>query len=282
MKMIPLRAAVLFAGTLFGSLEVRADVVEQSVPVTFSNAGSEPSGSGMTTVVNDGVFKGTFQPFDTSRGTLVSCTVSFSATVNFAGTADSSANEAGRIEATLGGTFLIDERTFNGTGNGIEPVTAPPGDAISATLQVEPFFFVFRTGEAGMSYDPAILDTFLGQQDFAFEFRPSGNMVSYTNILALAISGNGVLNVTYEYEPATPPVPPEVTGMVRQPASGDVTLKWKSAAGARYAVDASADLTAWSEVAAGVEAGAGSETTWTETNIPAGTARRFYKVRRIN
>ena len=60
-----------------------------------------------------------------------------------------------------------------------------------------------------------------------------------------------------------------------------VTLKWNSAGGKTYGVDRSFNLESandWDELADGVESG-GAETSFTDSAIPAGTPRAFYRVR---
>jgi hypothetical protein len=259
----------------------RAASLEQSAPFAFSNAGQLISGTGSSPLVDNTIFKGSFTPFNAALGTLTACTVTFSATTQIAGTADPLAAEDGSLSATLGGSFYLNDVAFNGTGNGLPPVTAPPGAPLATTLVLDGFSYTFRPEEAGQSYNPAILQFLTGQEAFPLEFRPSGNTVTYDNAVDLAISVNGVLRLTYEYTPATTPA--EITALVRQSDTGDVTLTWASTGGSRYAVDASTDLDAWSEVAPDVAATAeGSETSWTETGIPATPGRRFYRVRKTN
>jgi hypothetical protein len=277
MKRISSRYLLFLISLAAGAQTVRAATQEQSAAVTYSNAGHLLSGSGSGLLVEGNVFTGTFAPFDPALGTLTACTVTFSATTDLAGTADPLAGADGSLGATLGGTFYLDGRAFNGTGNVLQPVTAAPGTPLAGTLGLDGFTYTFRPESAGQSYDPAILQSLTGQQAFAFEFRPTANVVNYTNAVDLAISGNGLLKLTYEYEPA-----PVITGLVRQTGSGDVTLTWTSAAGSRYAVEATANLNAWSTIAADVAAAPGSETSWTETAIPAASGRRFYRVRKLN
>jgi hypothetical protein len=280
MKKIPSRCGLILICLVAGSQAALAATQEQSATVTFNNAGHLISGSGSGPLVDGTLFTGTFTPFDAALGTLTACTVTFSATTNLSGTADAQAGADGSLGATLGGTFYLDTHAFNGTGNVLEPVTAAPGNPLAGTLVLDGFSYAFRPENAGLTYDPALLQIITGQQAFVYEFRPTANVVNYTNAVDLAISVNGVLKLTYEYEPA--PAPPVITGLVRQTGTGDVTLTWTSASGSRYAVEASANLNAWSTVAADVAAAAGGETSWTETGIPATPGQRFYRVRKTN
>ncbi len=280
MKKIPSRFGLVLVSLLAGAQVARAAVQEQSAAFTYSNAGQLLSGSGTGPLVDSTLFNGSFTPFNPALGTLTACTVTFSATANLSGTVDPLAGADGSLSGSLGGSFYLDGRAFNGTGNGLAPVTAAPGTPLAGTLVVDGFSYTFLPDKAGQLYDPAILQSLTGQVPFPLEFRPSGNTVTYTNAVDLAISVNGVLHLTYEYTPA--PAAPAITGLVKQAGTGDVTLTWTSASGSHYAVDVTTDLQTWSEVAADVTAAAGSETSWTESSIPATPGLRFYRVRRKN
>jgi hypothetical protein len=279
MKQIPTPGSSLLICLVLGSQGARAAVQEQSAPFTYNNAGHLISGTGAGQLMDGAVSQGTFTPFNPALGTLTSCTVTFTATAEISGTADALAGMDGSVSATLGGSFFLDGRAFNGTGNGMAPVTAAPGSPLAATLVVDGFSYTFRPENAGQSYDPAILQSLTGSAAFPLEFRPSGNTVTYSNAVDLAVSVNGVLKLTYEYVPA--PVVPAITGLVRQTGNGNVTLTWTSAPDSHYAVETSTDLNTWSEVAPDITA-TGSETSWTETSIPASPGQRFYRVRKTN
>lgn len=280
MKKIPSLCGLFLIFLVAGLQEARAATQEQTAAVSWSNDRQRISGTGSVPLVGDGVFAGTFTPFNAALGTLTACTVTFTATTNLSGTADGAAKVDGSVDATLGGTFYLDDIAFNGTGKLLEPVTAAPGTPLAAALVLDVFSYTFRPENAGVTYNPAHLQSLTGQQAFVFEFRPTANMLNYSDVVDLTISMNGLLTLTYEYEPA--PAPPVITGLVRQSGTGDVTLTWTSAGGSRYAVEASANLNTWSIVAPDLAAAGGSETSWTETNIPATTGERFYRVRRKN
>jgi hypothetical protein len=80
----------------------------------------------------------------------------------------------------------------------------------------------------------------------------------------------------------TPFVPvgtPEFTDITVSNATGQVTIKWNSIAGATYKIDATSDLKTWNTLATGLASG-GAETTYTETLPAQRPATRFYRVAR--
>jgi hypothetical protein len=74
------------------------------------------------------------------------------------------------------------------------------------------------------------------------------------------------------------PAAVQILSLSPNPAAGTVTLTFASSPGATYAIDASASLTSWTRIAPSVPAAAGPSTSFTESNLPPGTTRRFYRV----
>ncbi len=281
MKKILSPAYGVLMGLLLGAQAGFAATQEQSAVFTSNNEGQLITGTGTAPLVDPGLFTGTFVPFDATLGTLTSATVTFTATVDVSGTADPAAKTGGSLEVSFGGGFAVNGSTFNGTGGGFGPVTASAGDPLTGTLSLTGFTYSFLPEGAGVAYDPSIFGALTGSQAFSLGLNPSGNTLKYANAVDLGISANGVLKLTYEYVPATPA--PVITGLIRQTGTGEVTLTWTSTTGTRYAVEASTDLSSWSEVASNVEAAAeGTETSWSETAAPSAEGKRFYRIRRTN
>ncbi|MES2705244.1 MAG: LamG-like jellyroll fold domain-containing protein [Verrucomicrobiota bacterium] len=95
--------------------------------------------------------------------------------------------------------------------------------------------------------------------------------LSRSEIQSIMINGAG-----------TPPVSAgfEISSLVRGPAAGQVTLAWPSTAGAVYTVQRTADFSRWDDLTPNVTA-AGATAGFTDTTLPAGTSRVFYRVKRI-
>jgi hypothetical protein len=71
----------------------------------------------------------------------------------------------------------------------------------------------------------------------------------------------------------------QILSLVPEPAAGRATLTFASSPGASYTVEASAGLNNWTRLSSNVPS-AGATTSFTETGIPQGTLRRFYRVTR--
>ncbi|RYD30591.1 MAG: hypothetical protein EOP86_19665 [Verrucomicrobiaceae bacterium] len=81
----------------------------------------------------------------------------------------------------------------------------------------------------------------------------------------------------------TPPVTgPDfsITSLTRGPAEGQVTLTWDSAAASVYTVQRSEDLAKWDSLTPNITAG-GASSSFTDTTLPAGASRIFYRVKKL-
>ena len=71
-----------------------------------------------------------------------------------------------------------------------------------------------------------------------------------------------------------------MTSTVPAAPAGAVTVTWSSTAGAQYTVERSADLgaTAWTSLTTNLAA-TGASTSYTDSTLPANTARMFYRIK---
>ena len=81
------------------------------------------------------------------------------------------------------------------------------------------------------------------------------------------------------YQEGGGPQSVQILSLVPEPAAGRATLTFASSPGASYTVEASAALNSWTKLSSNVPS-AGATTSFTETGIPQGTLRRFYRVSR--
>ena len=76
----------------------------------------------------------------------------------------------------------------------------------------------------------------------------------------------------------TSPIPVPITSLVHDRTARSTTLTFPSAPGQSFVIEASSGLSPWTRLTLSHPAGAGSSTSFTETDIPAGTDKRFYRV----
>jgi hypothetical protein len=269
--LLALAAQPLFAATL-----------PQPTLFTESNAGSLYQGTGMSDLVNPGYFNATLEPFNTSLGTLQSFTIKCQLDGQLSGSVGGE-GESGAVQASMGGTFLIDGNSFYGTGGGggsLDDVFFT-GQQIDVPFTIAPMEYTLLASDAGGMFNPAILSTITGSSPFTLSFT-SGVKVQYLNVADLSASFNSTITLVYNYDTAAGSESLKIVNLIRNGTQQTVSIEWTSAEGKTYAIDASSDLStnSWSEIQAGLPALTGSATTtFTEQNVSATIPRRFYRVR---
>jgi hypothetical protein len=256
-----------------------ADTLKQPAPFTLSNTGDLYSGTGIRELGAPGVFTADFQPFQSSLGTLISFTVGCRISGKLQGVAGME-GQTGSAGCAMGGTFTIGGLAFNGTG-GLGSGEAAAGEPLEVAIGIPDFETSLTAANAGVSYDPQILELLTGSNSVPLAFS-TGVMVNFTNVRDLGADIAATLTLTYTYEPVAGGAPASysVTRITRPPGTGDVGLAWQSTPGTGYTVDATENLSDWTVIAPRVES-TSQETTHTETGIPADASRRFYRIRRL-
>lgn len=94
--------------------------------------------------------------------------------------------------------------------------------------------------------------------------------LSQTEIKSIMLNGPGTA-------PASPGF--DITSLTRNPANGQTILTWTSVSGSVYTVQRSTSLGGWEDLTPNVTA-AGTSSTFTDTTLPAGTLKAFYRVRK--
>lgn len=153
----------------------------------------------------------TVLPFDTSLGTLTNTTIAWATTASFTGTIGQAA-PSGSASFSFGGSYFVESTSYNGngssSGNG-----GNPGDTFSATIPSYGNTSNFLTSEAGVTYNPVLLTSFLGISPFPISYFNQGNQddspyrFNYTNIESGSASFTTTASVTYDYVPVPGPLP---------------------------------------------------------------------------
>lgn len=255
-----------------------AETVVQPANFSASNAGNLYSGFGSQGLVANDFFTANFQPFNASLGTLQSFTIRCEIDGMLAGTIGEDGDE-GNASAGVGGTFSLGGIAFSGTGGGGSGVGSM-GEPIEVSVVVPTFEQTLTVANAGVSYHPGILSAVTGTEPFAFSFStpPQANSpvtVNYANVSDLAASVSSTITLTYTYQTSSGATETlKITSIIRNAAQQTVAIEWTSATGKTYAVEAWDGSGDWSTIAPTVSGGS-----FTEENIPATVARRFYRVR---
>ncbi len=254
----------------------------QATNFSESNEGNLFQGSGFQNLVNFGFFSATLQPFDASLGTLQSFTITCQLQGQLSGQVGSE-GETGAVSAGMGGAFLINGDGFTGAGGGGGSLDAPffAGQPIEVPFSIEPFEQTLLVSDAGGTLNPRIIETITGSAPFTLSYT-SGVNVFYTNVADLSVSFDATITLVYNYTTAAGSESLKIVNLIRNGAQSTVAIEWTSAAGKTYAIEASGTLKpgSWSTIQTGVTAATGAATTtFTEQNVPAAIARRFYRVR---
>jgi len=138
------------------------------------------------------------------------------------------------------------------------------------------YLFISRTGtdtyDAG--YGPAG-----GGDPVVYASYTNPNAAGAIGMLSLATLGAGAhaFDNLQIIRTTTDPVS-VITGITRNPGTGAVTIRFTSESGAIYAVEASTDLTEWTELDDSVT-GQPRETEYTDSTEAPGKPEFFYRVR---
>ncbi|MDB6132581.1 MAG: hypothetical protein JWM59_824 [Verrucomicrobiales bacterium] len=159
------------------------------------------------------------------------------------------------------------------------------GSIFSETANQEFFYRTAANNAAGFGKDGYVETT---ETVDAGTANPRSNFARFTNQTSPTFllqvnrgdNNSGFLAVQVVEAAGTPPASSiEVTGITRSPA-GAVTVTWVSTPGAQYTVERSADLgaTNWTALTTNLPA-TGTSTSYTDSTLPANTARMFYRIK---
>jgi hypothetical protein len=273
MKSPLVRTAVVLS--LFSTLS--AETLVQPQTYATSNEGNLYQGDGSQILADSTFFYASVQPFDESLGTLVSFTIQCRIQGELNGSVLMDA-PGGSASGGMGGTFYLGGLAFDGTG-GSNGTGGPGGAPLEATFSIPDYERTLLVSEAGMAYNPALLDFVTGDATFDLSYE-SAVTISHSSVQDLFASVEGSLTLIYTYTtPGGETATLKVVGIVRDSDTGDVTVEWTSEPAKTYRVEAgeSPDPASLSTIAPTVPAGSGETTTYTES-VPPTTPRRFYRI----
>lgn len=195
---------LLCAGMFFGGLF--SDRLSAGVVTQVKNFNDTQSGSGAGTFVHAGPggLSDSFNPFNSSLGTLDSFSIAWVIDLTSSGTAGA---DGGSLQVQMGGTFLVNTASYNGGGDGDSSGNGPFSvlPTINANLTNTSNFLV---SNAGVTYDPQILASVTGNTPFQLSFSNGDNNAVYTNYTgAASVSAVMASSVTLTYNYTGAPVP---------------------------------------------------------------------------
>ncbi len=144
---------------------------------------------------------------------------------------------------------------------------------VEVSLNGEPFFT--QGGIDGPTYVSAIAEGLVRQGANVLSLVRTGGSTNDSSWILL-----DYVELITQAEAVAPPVPAfAITAISPQP-EGAVTLTWEAVEGGEYTVQVSENLATlgWTDLAQ--QTSAGATASYTDTAIPAGTTRRFYRVLR--
>lgn len=199
-------AFLLALGAVLGgfmSEKAEAAVVTQSR--SFSDS-QTALGTGRIVHAGPAGLSDSFEPFDSSFGTLNSFTVAWTVTISASGVAGST---GGGFSVQIGGSFYVDSGVYSGAGTGNGNGNGPnsPISAVSSTVTSSS---TLLPSNAGVTYNPAILASITGSVPFSLTYKNYPTDTVYTDYNGLAsLSSSVTASVTLTYDYTAPTTVPE-------------------------------------------------------------------------
>lgn len=194
-----LKTSLLLPGFLLIAASLAAQSVEQTV--SFDHAATYTEVTESVKHVDSSFFTGSFDPFDSSLGTLDSFVIAWDVSNTVTGTLNGS---GGAPSASVGGLLTLNGTQYdtfaigNGTGG-------PPGTPYSFSIAIAATN-TFLVSGAGTDYASEFLDAVTGASPFTVAYS-SAVSVSPTGAMTFDVATLGDLTVTYNYTPAAVPEP---------------------------------------------------------------------------
>lgn len=265
---------------VFAAQPLLAATAPQFMNFAESNAGNLYQGSGFQSLASPGFFSATLQPFDTSLGKLRSFTLKCELEGKLSGKVGPE-GESGAVQAGMGGAFAINGDSFAGTGGGgggMDDVFFT-GEPIDVPFTIAPFEHTVLATDSGDGLNPRILDALIGTEPFTLSYSSPVNVI-FMNVEDLAASFEATITLVYNFSTSAGEESLKIVSFVRHGQQQTVSIKWISAVGKTYTIEASSDLAAnsWEPVQTGFLASDFWFTSFVEP-VPATVTRRFYRVR---
>lgn len=169
----------------------------QSIPISFSTSGSSYS---FGVIASDFVASG-IQPFDSTTGTLNSFEFLWNLSFSASGETDGSASDSNPedLSGSANGAYFIGSSIYAGAGNGGGDGSSEPNQPLSFTFQVIQDT-TFQVADAGVTYNPYILDSVTGSSPFASDYAATYSLYDFAGPQWSA-QVTGSLTVTYNSTP---------------------------------------------------------------------------------
>jgi len=201
---------------------VSADSILQTDTVSTFSAGDLFDGdSGTFDLFDDQFFSFTANPFDSSLGTLVSATVSFTdLSVSGLGTA---LGQNSTTSIFISGQYTVEAANtvaggavFNGAGGDDFQISSAAGEILEFNLALPDLTQTFFVADAGLPFgdpnlvgdpfNPAILDAFTGSTPFDLRFNSPGQ-ITLNNVSDVEAEASGTISVLFNFEAVSVPEP---------------------------------------------------------------------------
>lgn len=165
------------------------------------NLTATASGGGTTVLADSNGLSASFSPFNQSLGTLLSFLIEWDLLMAAEGTTSGS---GGSFTISIGGTFYVDDRSYNGGGDGGGTGSGPNTFISDSAMVMSSDNFLVTN--AGVTYDPAILTAVLGMSNFDLEYRNVSDtaFTSFNDMAEITSELTGSVTLTYNYTPAIP------------------------------------------------------------------------------
>ena len=215
--MSPIRPRVALATLALLAISpsfARAGEILQTQDFSYTFAAFTNAATLSFTPIPAGGFVATFNPFDSSLGTLISTTVSWSITPAFTGVAGSTSSS---YSSSFGGTYSVNATGYSGNGGGGTASASTIGATMNASFTV-PDSTTFIAADAGVHYDPAIEAAFTGTSPFPVSWAAGDSTVDFTAdyVSSGTLSVTGSASVTYDYQA----VPEPASALILLPGMG--------------------------------------------------------------
>jgi hypothetical protein len=178
-------------------LAVAAEAQTLVQTVTFDKTTTYEGASGSFNHVDSAFFTGTFNPFDSSLGELVSFQVTWTLSNTAIGTI---VDASGGVTISLGGyTYIAGDVATSGGSNGSDGGDPGYEFSLSVPINIDSAFLV---SESGSTYDPAYYNTVTGAGTFTLNYASAVNL-NVSSVANFEMTTTGSVTLTYNYIPAS-------------------------------------------------------------------------------
>ena len=189
---------VLSLALLACATSLRAQTVEQIV--IFNHSKDYTVASDSVQFVDSSFFVGTFDPFDSSLGTLDSFVIEWT----LANTATGNLVAGGSVSISVVGHFRLNDILYHPAVSGNSGTGGPAGGLLNLSAPIAETDH-FAASEAGTTYDSALLTAVTGSEAFTVSYdAPINFSFPFGSSATFTAATIGSVKVTYHYTAAIP------------------------------------------------------------------------------